>query len=177
MPTSTAGKFKSRNDDAHERGFTYVMVLAAVVIVGVLAGVANVATSRIVQAEREQELLFRGMAYRNAIQRYFAVAGRYPRSLRDLLKDSRFVQRPYLRALYPDPMADGDVRRRDENAGWQLVRAPDGGVAGVASGSRLEPMKKKDFPPGLENLEDAKRYTEWIFAFTPRSAAQTVKRY
>jgi type II secretory pathway pseudopilin PulG len=173
MPTSIVGKFKNRSSGKREHGFTYVMVLVAIVLIGIFAGVANVATSRVVQADREQELMFRGMAYRSAIQRYYAVAGRYPRSLNELLKDPRFVHRPYLRTLYPDPIIDRHKEEggKLENAGWQLVRAADGGIAGVASSSKLEPIKKTNFPPGFEKFEDAKSYAEWIFEYIPFPAA------
>lgn len=173
MPTSTAGK--PRNSLNRERGFTYAMVLVAIVLVGIFAGVANIATSRIVQADREEELIFRGMAYRSAIQRYYAVAKRYPRSLDELLKDPRFAYRPYLRAPYPDPMAaDAMVKGQGEageNGGWRLVRAADGGIAGVASQSRQEPMKKANFPLGFEKFEGAKSYAEWGFIYDPRPRA------
>lgn len=168
MPTSTAGKPRAPASGKRQRGFTYAMVLVAIVIVGILAGVANVATSRVVQADREEELLFRGMAYRSAIQRYHAVAGRYPRTLNELLKDSRFAHRPYLRTLYPDPMADrAQGRGRDESGGWQLVRAADGGIAGVASRSKRAPLKKANFPPGFEGFDGAQSYSEWVFEYSP----------
>jgi type II secretory pathway pseudopilin PulG len=146
------------------------MVLVAIVLIGIFAGVADIATSRIVQADREQELIFRGMAYRSAIQRYYAVAKRYPRSLDELLQDPRFAHRSHLRALYSDPMARGQAAV-DENGGWLLVRAADGGVAGVASRSRQEPMKKANFPTGFEKLEDAKSYAEWIFEYAPHAVS------
>lgn len=171
MPTSIAGKL--RNSPVRVRGFTYVMVLVAIVLVGIFAGVANIATSRMVLADREEELMFRGIAYRNAIQRYYAVAKRYPRSLEELLKDSRFAHRPYLRAPYPDPMTEvkGAENKIDS---WQLIRAADGGIAGVTSRSRQEPMKKANFPPGFENFDGAKSYAEWIFVYeAQRSGAMT----
>ena len=169
MPTSTAGKRRNPNNMKRERGFTYAVVLVAVVLIGIFAGVANIATSRIVQAEREKELLFRGMAYRSAIQRYYAVTGRYPHVLSDLLKDPRFAQQAYLRALYPDPMADREQAgsKSKEDGGWQLLRAADGGIAGVASRSKMEPMKKTNFPLGFEKFDEAKSYTEWIFDYSP----------
>jgi len=68
-----------------ERGFTYVMVLAAIVIVGVLIGVARATTWRSLQVDREAELLFRGKAYRKAIEGFYQSNGGYPRSLEDLL--------------------------------------------------------------------------------------------
>lgn len=145
------------------------MVLVAVVVIGIFAGAANVMTSRIVQADREEELMFRGMAYRNAIQRYYAVAGRYPRSLGELLKDARFAHHPHLRTLYPDPMSSRESDAM-ENGGWRLLRAADGGIAGVTSGSRDEPLKKANFPPGYESFDGAKSYAQWVFAYSPKPA-------
>jgi type II secretory pathway pseudopilin PulG len=176
MPTSTAGKRRRANSRAVERGFAYVMVLVATVIIGILAGVANVAVSRTMQAEREQELLFRGMAYRNAIQHYYAATGRYPRSLHELLKGSQLVQHSYLRALYPDPMAEQAGGMKPENGGWRLLRSVDGGISGVSSGSQREPMKKANFPLGLEKFEDAQHYSAWVFDYVPTSATSTNPR-
>jgi type II secretory pathway pseudopilin PulG len=172
MPTSTVGKSRNRNRLKRERGFTYTMVLVAIVVIGILAGVANISTAHVVQRDREEELMFRGIAYRNAIQHYYAVARRYPRSLSDLVKDSRFAHHIYLRTLYADPMAgrEGEERSKSENGGWQLIRAADGGIAGVASHSRQKPIKKANFPPGFENFEGAKSYAEWAFEYAPLAA-------
>ncbi|MFA6902443.1 MAG: type II secretion system protein [Gallionellaceae bacterium] len=169
MQISTAGKLRKSPDSraAHERGFTYAMVLVAIVLVGIFAGVANITTSRIVQADREAELLFRGMAYRSAIQRYYAVAKRYPRSLDELLRDPRFAHRSYLRAHYPDPMMPARKSGESELDNWRLVRAADGGIAGVSSRSQQEPMKKANFPPGFEKFDGAKSYEEWFFVYEP----------
>lgn len=144
------------------------MALVAILLVAIFAGAASTATSRIVQAGREEELIFRGMAYMNAIQRYYAVAKRYPRSLDQLLRDPRFAHRRHLRAPYPDPMISGQAASERENGGWRLVRAADGGIAGIASASAQEPLKKASFPPGLEQFEGAKSYAEWIFEYKPQ---------
>lgn len=162
MPTSTAGKPPSR-----QRGFSYAMVLAAVVIVGIVAEAAHVTTWRLLKAEREQELLFRGQAYMAAIKSYYesgAEAGApktYPRSLDDLLKDPRFPGRRHIRALYPDPMDEGE--RKD----WLLIRAADGGISGVASTSRKEPLKKANFPKEFEKFAGTQTYAEWVFEYKP----------
>lgn len=162
MPTSTAGKRQSR-----QRGFTYILVLVAVIVLGILAETASVPASRRVIAEREQELLFRGQAYRNAIRDYYAVARRYPRSLNDLVKDPGSAHRCYLRVLYPDPMSP------DGKSEWKLIRAADGGIAGVASQSADVPMKQANFPSGLEHFADARSYAEWAFEYSPRPVART----
>ena len=130
---------------SRQAGFAYVMMLVALVIVGILAEVASVSTERMMKAEREAELLFRGQAYRNAIKSYYAVAGKYPRSLEELTKDPRSGHKRHLRMLYQDPV----------------------GSAGVASHSRAEPMKKANFPPGLEHFADAGSHAEWVFEYAP----------
>lgn len=165
MPTSIAGKRQSTRPLRRQAGFTYVMALVTIVVVGIFAGAANLATSRIMQAEREDELLFRGQAYRDAIHRYYMAEGHYPRSLNELLKDPHLAHRIYLRMLYVDPMASKTARK--EGGGWRLVRAMDGGIAGVASRSKREPLKQANFPPGLESFEKAKRYADWVFVFQP----------
>ncbi|MGJ4748980.1 type II secretion system protein, partial [Leptospira sp. SA-E8] len=68
------------------------MLLVALVLIGIFAGVASRVTARIVQSDREAELLFRGQAYRAAIASYQAVDGSYPRSLGNLPKDPRSSQ-------------------------------------------------------------------------------------
>lgn len=152
---------------ANQTGFTYVMVLVAVVVLGILAEAATEMTSRVVQADREAELLFRGQAYRDAIKSYYE-SGRgaktYPRTLEDLTKDPRTASsKRHIRALYPDPMAKG------EKKDWTLIRAPDGGIGGVASSSKAEPLKKANFPKEFEKFAGTKSYSEWIFEFKPPS--------
>lgn len=157
MPTSTAGK--RRNS-----GFSYAVVLAAVVIIGIVVEAAHVTTWRVVRADREAELLFRGQAYRRAIQSYYQSNGQFPRSLEDLLRDPRSASKRHIRTLYPDPMAS------DEKKEWRLVRN-GGGISGVASASTEEPLKQANFPLGLEKLTGAKSYSDWVFEYVPQPVA------
>lgn len=146
-------------------GFSYVMVLAALVIVGIVVEAAHVTTWYLLQADREAELLFRGQAYKRAIQSYYDASPTpvktYPRALEDLVNDPRSPNKHHLRVLYRDPMS------RDEKGEWTLVRAIDGGIAGVASRSNDEPMRKANLPAGLEAFSGAKSYAEWIFDYRP----------
>ncbi len=98
------------------------MVLAAVVIVGIAVEAARVTTWRIVRADREAELLFRGQAYRNAIGSFYQSNGAFPRSLEDLPKDPRSASKKHIRALYPDPVS------QDEKREWRLIQAAGGGI-------------------------------------------------
>lgn len=152
--TSIAGKRPN-----NQRGYTYILALTAVLIVAIFAEAASVLTSRTVQAGKETELLFRGLAYQSAIKSYHRFGGTFPRTLEDLLKDPRSPNRRHIRALYADPMAK-------EGQDWLLIRSTDGGIAGVASQSKRESLKKTNFPKGLEKLENATSYSEWIFEYT-----------
>lgn len=152
---------------ARERGFSYALVLAAVVILGIVAEAAHVTTWRTLKAEREQELLYRGNAYRRAIQSYYegGAIRQFPRSLEDLVKDSRTASgKRHIRALYTDPMS------KDEKPEWLLIRAPDGGISGVASRSKDEPLKQANFPKEFETFAGMKSYAEWIFEYRPAAA-------
>lgn len=164
MPISTAGNLRSK-----QRGFTYILVLVAVIVLGIAAETASVPASRRMIAEREQELLFRGQAYRNAIRSYYATARRYPRSLNDLLKDPASAHRRYLRTLYADPMS------ADGKGEWRLIRAADGGISGVASQSNDMPMKQANFPPGWEHFADARSYADWVFEYSPKSTSRMTR--
>lgn len=144
------------------------MVLVAIIVVGILAEVATVASTRVVKTEREAELLHRGQAYRNAIRSYYEAGvpvKSYPRNLEDLLSDPRFPNRHHMRALYPDPLTQVDMHT------WQLIPALDGGISGIASRSTEEPLKKANFPPGLEHLSGARTYSEWRFEYVPSSTS------
>lgn len=160
--TSTAGKSPNR-----QGGYTYALMLVAVLVMGILAQGAVTLASTEMQREREAELLFRGLAYQRAIRSYYLAGTRHaggkqtlPRSLDDLLKDPRAQHLRHLRDLYPDPMAaSGDS--------WLLIRDGDGGIAGVASVSRAEPLRRANFPRGLERFAGAKSYSEWVFEFVP----------
>lgn len=122
--------------------------------------------------EKEAQLLFVGNQYRNAIARYYeSTPGgvkSYPRSLEDLLKDPRqpSTQR-YLRKLFRDPF---DAKE------WGLVKAPDGGIAGVYSLSEEKPLKTGNFKLRDAGFEAAQRYADWKFIYSPAAAAQTTPR-
>lgn len=158
------------------QGFSYVLVLAAVVVIGIVAEAGYLTTWRAVKADREAELLFRGNAYRRAIQSYYEAGDAvktFPRHLEDLIKDPRFPNKHYLRDLYADPMAPG------HSGEWRLIPASDGGIAGVASTSSETPLKRANFPKGLEKFAGAASYSDWIFEYTappPKAATPPSRR-
>jgi type II secretory pathway pseudopilin PulG len=111
------------------------------------------------QRAKEAELLFVGDQFRRAIKSYYSVpAGKsqtLPRSLEDLLEDTRFpMPVRHLRRVYPDPMTG--------EADWVLVQGA-GGIIGVHSRSTLSAFKKREFPVQYRDFQDKETYAEWVF--------------
>ena len=116
------------------------------------------------QREQEQELIHIGLAYRDAIGRYYqqtpGIVKRYPPNLEALCLDTRFPQpRKHLRRLYRDPIT--------QREGWGIVEAPSGGIMGIYSLSDKPPFKSQGYLGELQHLNDKKFYGEWYFVYQP----------
>ena len=146
---------------ARQRGFTYLGLLMAVVVMGLMLTIVARIWTTTEQRERETQLLFAGHQFRNAIAGYFARRHQYPQTLQDLLgePDATLPQR-YLRRLYLDPMTG--------TTEWQQIAAPGGGIMGVASTSKLRPIKHGQFEPLDVSFSDVDCYCAWQFVYVPR---------
>jgi len=145
-------------------GFAYLTVLFIVAIMsGGLAVVGQVWHTAALR-EKEAELLHVGNEYRRAIERYYLAGPRqYPRSLIDLIKDPRQPGTVrHLRRLYADPITGSEE--------WGLVKADDGGIAGVYSLSDGAPLKVASFAVRDATFEGKSKYSEWQFAYAPAAA-------
>lgn len=149
-------------------------LLIAIVFFGLgSVGVARVLASS-ERGEKERELLFIGQQFSEAIGSYYASGPgvrRYPGKLEDLLADPRSpTTKRHLRRIYDDPMTG--------KAEWGLVMAPEGGIMGVHSLSKREPMSRANFDLPNQNLNDAAKttggrnytYRDWKFVYRPISA-------
>lgn len=148
----------------HNAGFTYIGVLFAVAMLGAGLALTGEVWQTLAVREREAELLHVGNEYRVAIARYYlSVQRQYPRALADLLKDPRQPGTVrHLRRLYRDPVTGSDE--------WGLVRAPDGGIAGVYSRSEDKPLKSGGFAVRDQDFEGREKYSDWKFIFAPPPA-------
>ena len=128
-------------------------------MMGVSLTVVSHAWQSIQKRDKEEELLFIGDQMRRALALYAANATgpqRYPQSLQDLLKDTRYpVPRRYLRKIYADPF-----NGREE---WGLVKGPGDVIMGIHSLSEGVPLKKSRFKRGDQTFEGKSKYSEWIF--------------
>jgi type II secretory pathway pseudopilin PulG len=144
-----------------QQGFTYLGLLFAVVIIGLMLTVVARVWRTTVQREREAQLLWVGHAYRMAISSYFALGHKYPATLQDLVTDERFpAPKHHLRRLYPDPLTG--------RADWTLVLTPSqSGIQGVASSSQEAPIKRDGFEIIDAAFKDSECYCLWKFVYVP----------
>jgi type II secretory pathway pseudopilin PulG len=143
-----------------QEGFTLLAVLGAMLLLALATERVTFVASQAAQRQREEDLLRIGTAYADAVRAYYLASPgaekRWPASLTDLTGDRRFVQvRRHLREPYPDPLTRGD---------WLLLRAPDGGIAGVYSSSTQRPIRSTALQTGDIELPAAGQYSDWKFA-------------
>ena len=160
----------------NQRGAALVVVLVIVVILGLSLGIVGSTWRTITQRAKEEELLFRGNQYRQAIGRYYKRASggaqaEFPKSLQDLLKDPRSLQTVrHIRKLYKDPMTGEDwilIRQEGTVNGTVATGGGTAGIIGVRSSSELEPFKKAGFSEDEERFKDKEKYSQWEFVYQP----------
>lgn len=145
-----------------ESGVTYLAVLFLMAIGAVAIAGQGAFSALDGQREREEELLFVGAQFRQAIASYYestpGPVKRYPDSLEDMLLDRRFEPaRRHLRRIYLDPITGSKI--------WGDVRAPEGGVMGMFSLSRSRPVKQAGFAERDNTFAGKARYSEWVFLY------------
>lgn len=150
----------------HQRGFTYFGLLFVVALIGLALSGAALVWHIIQQREKENELLFIGQQYVDAIASYYHAAPggikKYPRSISDLLRDSRYLTiKRHLRKPWRDPLTGSKQ--------WGLVLTKQGGIAGIYSLAKGTPVKQKGFGMLESLLADKTNYQEWRFIYIAAS--------
>jgi type II secretory pathway pseudopilin PulG len=162
-------------DRKREQGYSLVALMASMTIMLILLGAAAPSWRYIMQDDREQELIFRGGAIADAIQRFQKKsANALPTSLDVLVKGK------YLRKAYKDPMTrDGKWRLihqgeatnpppptgspRPGNTPPPTPPPASGGVVGTSIGPLLG-VASKNTDKSLRLFNGRNHYNEWIFA-------------
>lgn len=148
----------------NRKGFTYLTALLLVMVMGVMLGAIGQSWKTIMQREREEELLFRGTQYKDAITRWYKPRpGQHVatplRDLKDLLQDPRSLTAVrYLRRLYNDPVTGKE---------WNVIADPARGITGVVSTSKEKPFKTAGFPDDLSAFAGMETYSDWLFVYNP----------
>jgi type II secretory pathway pseudopilin PulG len=142
-----------------QHGFTYIGLLFAIFIMGLILTVVGRVWKTTEQREREIQLLYIGHEFRMAISSFYALGHRYPLTLQELVTDERFpIPRHHLRRLYTDPMTG--------KADWALIMTPNGqGIMGVASASQAVPIKRDGFDLIDQDFKGSDCYCSWQFVY------------
>jgi type II secretory pathway pseudopilin PulG len=162
-------------------GFTYLGLLALIVLIGLMLARAAEVWTVAAQRDREQELLWAGHEYREAIGRFVARNHHYPATLQELVGETSAnadssagntgdgpATAPgvlgalgfrALRQLYRDPMTN--------STDWDTVPSADGRIMGVVSKSKLRPLKRAGFDDADLTFADADTYGSWQFIYQP----------
>ena len=151
-----------------QHGFTYLAILFMIAIMGAILAATATVWHTLAQRDKEQELLYVGHAFRNAIGLYYertpGTAKQFPKKLDDLLEDKRQTQLArYLRKHYIDPMT---LSKK-----WGLVPGPDGTIMGVYSLSEAVPVKTGNFEKADKDFDGKASYQDWKFVYTPQQPA------
>ena len=107
----------------------YVLVVFILFATLLMVGLATILPKAVFEGRRdkEEELIFRGMQYRHAIQLFYRKFGRYPNTIEELEKTNGIR---FLRKRFKDPMT--------KNGEWRLIRL---GPGGVFVGSLTSPLR------------------------------------
>lgn len=146
-----------------QAGVAFLGLLLVIAAMGATLAAGGTLWREVQQREKERELLFVGMQYRNAIRDYYVNSpqvARYPPNLAALLKDERQpATKRYLRRPYRDPLSNSRE--------WGLVKAPEGGIMGVYSLAAGRPIKQANFPAELRWSGELPSYADWQFIYVP----------
>ena len=148
----------------HQRGFTYLVLLFMVAIMGAVLAATSMVWHTVAQRDKEQELIFAGHAFRRAIGLYYertpGTAKQYPKKLDDLLEDKRQVSLSrYLRKIYIDPLTASKK--------WGVVPGPGSTVMGVYSRAEGTPIKTGNFDKADQDFAGKSSYRDWQFVYVP----------
>ena len=120
-------------------GYTLAAAMLLIAIMSIMMALSLPVWERIKQRENEEELIFRGKEYMEAIARYHIKFHSFPPDLETLQKMK------FIRKLYKDPMS--------ENGEWKVLH-PDSLVEAGEAGFINQPGSKK---PGDEDENREKK--------------------
>ncbi len=120
-------RFTAEPESVAEAGYNLVIVLFLVMFVNIALAVAMPKWSDVMQREKEEQLIHRGLQYAEAIRVFQARFGRPPTKLEELLE----MEPRSIRQLYPNPMT--------EDGAWGVLLQGAGGQQGDQAGRRPRP--------------------------------------
>ena len=124
-------------------GYNLVILVMIFTAMSILAASALPAISQMIRRNKEEELIFRGFQYAEAIRVFQRRYSRYPVRLEELIE----VKPRCIRQLWKDPMTDGGA--------WGLVTANNGPARRPPGQPSQNPAPPEGVGDGGDNATDA----------------------
>lgn len=120
------GAFSIKKNRPRNDGYVLIMLMMVVLVMSLALLTALPVWQTELQREKEEELIFRGKQYVEAVRLYqLKNPGRFPSGLKEL------EEKKYIRKLYPEPMTEAGT--------WNLVLAVEGFTASIPQGAGQAP--------------------------------------
>ncbi|HEX9944005.1 MAG TPA: hypothetical protein VGG03_18495 [Thermoanaerobaculia bacterium] len=135
---------------AAEAGYNLVVLVIAIAVLNILVATMLPMWSTAIRREKEEELVFRGFQYAEAIRVFHLRYQRYPNKLEELIE----VKPRCIRQLWKDPMTeDGKWALIFQNQEQTPLRPRQGRPGRTPQG-----QKDEEQPPGEENDENGRPF-------------------
>lgn len=164
-----AGSGRTR---ARERGYTLVAVAVIVTVLSIAVAMVLPAWSAQIQRDREEELVFRGLQYAEAIRVFQRRFGRFPNTLSELIE----VKPRSIRRMWTEPLTEGGAWQPivllppEQNPGGQGSadgRAdadnPDENVAPETPAGPVIGVRTTNGKTGFRTFFGQEVYSQWRF--------------
>lgn len=140
-----------REPAARQRGFTMVLLLAFIVVMGIMLAMSRPTLKAQVQRENEAELIYRGEAIARALKAYQAKFNKYPTDLDEVMK----VRPALLRKKYRDPMTpDGE---------WDYLTQVQPGASGETKGLPIIGVRSRSDLDAYKLYKNKSLISDWRF--------------
>lgn len=133
-------------DRAAEAGYNMVMLVVAITLLSIIVATVLPLASTEIRREKEEELIFRGFQYAEAIRIFHQKNSRYPVKLEELLE----VKPRVIRQLWKDPMTkDGKWGLIFQNQGNPLQAQNPNDPNNPNPPNPNDPNNPQPLPPGV----------------------------
>ncbi len=127
-------------------GYSLVILMVMVTVINILVAKALPLWSTVIQREKEEELIFRGMQYAEALRVYEMRTGGLPTKLEQLIE----IEPRCIRKLWKNPLA--------EDGSWLLIPPGQGQQRPGRNPNQNQPNRGRDVgrnqPPGVQPPPD-----------------------
>ena len=152
-----------------KKGYTIIILLIVVSIMSIGLLVAVPVWQTQIQREKEEELIFRGKQYVEAIRIYqLKFPGEFPRSLEDLIEEK------CIRRLYKDPITENgewniillqEGRLRKKKTSVQTIMVAPQGALSKIDKPRIIGVVSSSTEKSVKIYQNQNTYNKWLFFY------------